>query len=105
MLRKRSCAALMAKARSRHELIYRRCSFRTLLTTDSFLGLFLATTRRPLPGRGLAEIRLGSISAFPLGLPRRRRSPIRIQTEDGAHVKPPRRGTKRPLQSWLPCEA
>ena len=63
MLRKRSCVALMAKARSRRELISRRCSFRTLLTTDSCLGLFLATTRRPLHGRGLAEIRLGSISA------------------------------------------
>jgi len=63
MLRKRSCAALKAKERSRRELISRRCSFRTLLTTASCLGLFLAaTTRRPLHGRGLAEIRLGSIS-------------------------------------------
>lgn len=61
MLRKRSCAALMVKVRSRRELISRRCSFRTLLTTASCLGLFLATTRRPLHGRGLADMRLGSI--------------------------------------------
>lgn len=52
----------MVKVRSRRELISRRCSFRTLLTTASCLGLFLATTRRTLHGRGLAEILLGSIS-------------------------------------------
>jgi hypothetical protein len=82
MLQKRSCAALMAKARSRRELISRRCSFRTLLTTASRLSLFLATTRRPLHGRGLAEIRRGSIPASPPPVtPRRRRSPPKIQTE------------------------
>jgi hypothetical protein len=66
MLRKRSCAALMEKARSRQELISRRCSFRTLFTAASCLGLFLATTLLPLHGRGLAEIRRASIPSPPL---------------------------------------
>jgi hypothetical protein len=65
MLRKRSCAEFMAKERSRRELISLRWSFLTLLTGASCLGRFLATTRRPLHGRGLAEIRLASISARP----------------------------------------
>jgi hypothetical protein len=65
MLRKRSCAEFMAKERSRLELISLRWSFLTLLTGASCLGRFLATTRRPLHGRGLAEIRLASISARP----------------------------------------
>jgi hypothetical protein len=55
----------MAKERSRRELISLRWSFLTLLTGASCLGRFLATTRRPLHGRGLAEIRLASIPARP----------------------------------------
>jgi hypothetical protein len=62
----------MAKERSRRELISLRWSFLTLLTGASYLGRFLATTRRPFHGRELAEIRLASIPARPpLSLSRR----------------------------------
>jgi hypothetical protein len=55
----------MAKERSRRELFSLRWSFLTLLTGASYLGRFLATTRRPFHGRELAEIRLASIPARP----------------------------------------
>jgi hypothetical protein len=87
MLRKRSCAEFMAKERSRLELISLRWSFLTLLTGASCLGRFLATTRRPLHGRGLAEIRLASISARPSLSPRpAQQTPRMVADRSPAHA-------------------
>lgn len=64
MLRNRSWALLMLKARSRLEQISRLWSFFTLFTNPSKppRGRFFATTRRPEHGLGLAVILLPSIS-------------------------------------------
>lgn len=66
MLRNRSWASLMLKARSRFEEISLLWSFFTLLTNPSRppRGRFFATTRRPQHGLGLAVILLPSISDY-----------------------------------------
>ena len=56
-----SWASLILKERSRLEQISRLWSFLTLFTNPSLRGRFLATTRRPLPGRGLTDILFPSI--------------------------------------------
>lgn len=62
----------MAKAQLRWELISQNCSFRTLLTTASCLGLFLTTTRHPLHGHGFAKMSLSSIPTLGSGVCRGR---------------------------------
>lgn len=66
MLRNRSWASLMLKARSRLEEISLLWSFFTLLTKPSRppRGRFFATTRRPQHGLGLAVILRPSMSDY-----------------------------------------